>query len=185
MNVSGKTTSPAPAAAASAVRSATRSIVAARSKIAGSTWTHAAVTGARTRPSPAACSRSSAGPRRSATWRRPSLRFATVRLGSGSSRANVPAGAGWSTPSMTIVASPDRTMNTSSWSLSTSVCSGIVSPGGSSTTFIPNDCSPSDLRASAHLGNGRSKSSMCTIVKPVISAPIPVRDPSRPLPRCD
>ena len=47
MNVSGKTTSPAPAPAASAVRSATRSIVPARSKIAGSTWTHAAVTGAR------------------------------------------------------------------------------------------------------------------------------------------
>ena len=37
--------------------------------------------------------------------------------------------------------------------------------------FIPKDCSPSDLRASAHFGNGRSKSSMCTIVKPVISAP--------------
>jgi len=42
-NVSGKTTSPAPRAAASAVRSATRSIVAVRSRIAGSTWTQATV----------------------------------------------------------------------------------------------------------------------------------------------
>ena len=76
----------------------------------------------------------------------------------------MPAGAGWSSPSITIVGLPSRTMKTSSWSDSTSVCSGIVSPGGSSTTFIPNEPSPSDLRASAHFGNGRSKSSMCMIV---------------------
>ena len=58
-----------PAAAASAVRSATRSIVPERSKIAGSTWTQAAVTRSLT-PTPAACSRSSAGPRRSGSSRR-------------------------------------------------------------------------------------------------------------------
>jgi hypothetical protein len=94
----------------------------------------------------------------------PSLSLTTVRRGSGSSRQNVPAGAGCLSPSITIVAAPERTMKTSSWSLSTSVCSGIDSPGGSSTTFIPNDRSPSDLRASAHFGNGRSNSSMCRIV---------------------
>ena len=44
-NVSGKTTSAAPCPAASAVRSATRSIVPARSRIAGSTCTQATVTG--------------------------------------------------------------------------------------------------------------------------------------------
>ena len=71
-------------------------------------------------------------------------------------------------------------MKTSSWSLPVSSCSGIVSPGGSSTTFIPNDCSPSDLRASAHFGNGRSRSSMCTIVKPLI--PLPAHSGSGPIP---
>ena len=61
-------------------------------------------------------------------------------------------------------------MNTSSWSVSVSSCSGIVSPGGSSTTFIPNDWRPSERRASAHFGNGRSKSLRCTIVKPGIAS---------------
>ena len=84
MNVSGKTTSVAPAAAASAVRSATRSIVPVRSKIAGSTWTQAAVDEDSFMPSPAACSRSSVAPQTIRTTASASLRFTTVRFGSGS-----------------------------------------------------------------------------------------------------
>src|SRR3990172_11760569 len=36
---------------------------------------------------------------------------------------------------------------------------------------MPNDVIPSDFRASRHFGQGCSKSSTCTIVKPAISGP--------------
>src|SRR4051794_6825001 len=50
MNASGKTSSSEPWPAASAARSASLSIVASRSRITGSAWMHATVTGAFTAP---------------------------------------------------------------------------------------------------------------------------------------
>ena len=54
-----------------------------------------------------------------------SLSFRTVRRSGGATRTNVPLGAGCSSPSITITASPSRTTKTSSWSRSISLCSGI------------------------------------------------------------
>src|ERR671918_1471905 len=92
----------------------------------------------------------------------------TVRRCGGSTRAKVPAGAGCSSPSTTIAASPERTTKTSSWSRSVSSCSGMRSPGSISTTFIPKDLSPMERRASDHFPD-RSRSSRCLTVKPLSS----------------
>src|SRR5437588_9293775 len=52
---------------------------------------------------------------------------------------------------MTSVGVPLRTKNISSWSRPVSSCSGICSPGGRSTRFTPNDCTPSARRTRVQL----------------------------------
>src|SRR5687768_16447650 len=94
-----------------------------------------------------------------------SPRLTTVRVSCGSSRANVPAGVSISRPSTTRLGDPLRIRKTSSWSRSVSSCSGIRSPGGISTRFIPNADSPSERRASSQLPV-RSRSSRFRIVTP-------------------
>ena len=102
-------------------------------------------------PSPSARSRTMSAPRRSAPSRAVRRRSGRCVVGSGSSRAKDPVRSWWSTPSTTSVASPSSTRNTSSCPRSVSSCSGMLSPGGSSTTLSPNDSTPSDRRTSTHL----------------------------------
>ena len=76
--------------------------------------------------------------------------FRTVRFGSGSSRANEPGRSACSAPSATSVGVPSSTRKSSSCPRSVSSCSGIESPGGSSTALMPNEPTPSERRTSTH-----------------------------------
>src|SRR4051794_39960168 len=66
-------------------------------------------------------------------------------------------------------------MNPSSWSRSTSSCSGMPAPGSMSTTLIPNALRPSPRRASAH-PPVRSNSSTCMIVNRSASGMVSLRE---------
>src|SRR4051794_4908298 len=76
-------------------------------------------------------------------------------------------------------------MNPSSWSRSTSSCSGMPAPGSMSTTLIPNALRPSPRRTSAH-PPVRSNSSTCMIVNGSASGMVSLREdvggPVRALP---
>ena len=105
----------------------------------------------RLRPSRGARSRSSTGADTISTCATASPSLRTVRTRSGSSRANDPGRSGWSVPSIDEVGLPSSTRNSSSWARSVSSCSGIDSPGGSSTSLMPNELTPSERRTSTHL----------------------------------